>query len=255
MVTTNEATQLAESPYAASPGFGRAPRHVALIMDGNGRWAHARGLERLDGHRRGIDTVREILRASPELGVEYLTLYAFSTENWRRPPDEVAGLMALFRLYIRREADALHRDGVRVRFIGDPNRLEPDLREKMHELENRTRHNGRLTVAIAINYGGRAEIVDAARRLAEAVSRGEIAADAIDEDALNQAMTAPDMPDPDLIIRTSGEQRLSNFLLWQSAYSELMFVPEPWPDFTADAYRRAITAFGRRERRYGAMAQ
>ena len=224
-------------------------------MDGNGRWANARGLARLDGHRRGIETVREILRTSPKLGIEYLTLYAFSTENWRRPAEEVAGLMGLFRYYIREEAEQLHREGVRIRFLGDPSRLESDLCEKMRALEIRTRHNDRLNVTIAINYGGRAEIAAAARRLAERVARGEIDIDAIDEARFDLEIAVDDVPDPDLVIRTSGEQRLSNFLLWQSAYSELMFVPEPWPDFTAEAFRRAIAAYGGRERRFGAASR
>ncbi|MBX2854308.1 MAG: isoprenyl transferase [Rhodobacteraceae bacterium] len=254
MASLNQAVRREAASCTATAEQPRAPRHVALIMDGNGRWAHARGLRRLEGHSRGVDTVREILRASPELGVEYLTLYAFSTENWRRPKNEVDGLMNLFRYYIRREADQLDKDGVQVRFIGDSSRLAPDLQCEMAALVERTRENRRLVVAIAINYGGRAEIVDAARRLAEQAARGEIEAGEIDEAALTGALSAPDIPDPDLVIRTSGEQRLSNFLLWQSAYSELMFVPEPWPDFTADAFRRAIARFAGRDRRYGAVA-
>lgn len=230
------------------------PRHVAIIMDGNGRWAHARGLERLDGHRRGVQTVREILRAGPTLGIEYITLYAFSTENWRRPKTEVAGLMTLFRLFIRREAESLHREGVRVRFIGDASRLDPDLQAHMHELEERTRDNTRLTANVAINYGGRAELAAAARRLAARAAAGLMDLEDIDEDAISAELGCDEIPDPDLVIRTSGEQRLSNFLLWQSAYSELMFVPEPWPDFTSDAFRRAIEEFSGRERRFGAVS-
>ena len=254
MASLNHAVRREAASCTVTAEQPRAPRHVALIMDGNGRWAHARGLRRLEGHSRGVDTVREILRASPELGVEYLTLYAFSTENWRRPKAEVDGLMNLFRYYIRREADQLDHDGVQVRFMGDASGLASDLQKEMAALEQRTRNNKRLVVAIAINYGGRAEIVSAARRLAEQAARGEIEADEIDEAALNGALSAPDIPDPDLVIRTSGEQRLSNFLLWQSAYAELMFVPEPWPDFTAEAFRRAIARFAGRDRRYGAVA-
>lgn len=243
----------AASKDAAADAPKRAARHVALIMDGNGRWARARGLPRLAGHYRGVETVRALLKACPDLGVEYLTLYAFSTENWARPPAEVAGLMRLFRIYMRRDAEQLRADGVRVVFVGDPSPLDPDIQDSMRALEERTRENTRLTLAVALNYGARAEITAAARRLAHRVAAGALAADDIDETALQTELATREMPDPDLIIRTSGEQRLSNFLLWQAAYAELMFVPETWPDFTAERFKDALARFAVRDRRYGGL--
>lgn len=234
-------------------GDGAPPRHVAIIMDGNGRWATRRGLPRLAGHRRGVDALRAIVEASPELGVEVLTLFAFSTENWSRPEEEVSGLMSLVRRYLRREAAELAEKGVRVRFIGDRTALAPDIQALMTGLEERTRDNDRLTLAIALNYGGRGEIASAARRLAARAVAGEIAVDDIDEDAIGGALDTHDLPDPDLVIRTSGEQRISNFLLWQCAYAEFLFVDDLWPDFTPDAFARALSAFGARERRFGAV--
>ena len=231
------------------------PRHVAVIMDGNGRWAASRGLPRLEGHRRGARTVRRIVEACPEIGVETLTLYAFSTENWRRPVEEVSGLMDLFRGYLARETDELCRNGVRVVFLGEPEPLADDIRQMMREVERKTAEGRRLTVAMAINYGARAEIAGAARRLAAAVAAGELEADQIDEGAFDQALGhGVGLTDPDLVIRTSGEQRLSNFLLWQAAYSELMFVPEAWPDFNEQTLRQAAEAFARRDRRFGGVS-
>ncbi len=227
------------------------PRHVGVIMDGNGRWARARGLPRLEGHRRGAESVRAVIRACPDLGVEVLTLYAFSTENWRRPASEVAGLMELFRAYFLREADELEREGVRVTFLGDPRRLPGDVQEMMRMLEERTRHGRRLRLVVALNYGARAEIVSAARRLAERVAAGEIAVDDVDEAAFTTALDTADLPDPDLVIRTSGEQRLSNFLLWQAAYAEFIFLEETWPEVTRESFERAIAAFRTRDRRFG----
>lgn len=247
------ARDMRESDELATAASG-PPRHVAIIMDGNGRWARARGLPRLEGHRRGAEAVRAAIRAAGEFGVEHLTLYAFSTENWRRPRDEVAGLMGLFRLYMSREADGLVRDGARVRFLGDPAPLPSDIRAMMSDLESRTAGNDRIKLFIALNYGSRREIVDAARALAERVRRGEIDPSAIDEAALSAGLQTAGAPDPDLVIRTSGEQRLSNFLLWQAAYAELVFVPEPWPEFSAEVFARAIQAFGARQRRFGALA-
>ncbi len=239
-----------KGPVLATAG----PPHVAIIMDGNGRWASARKLPRLAGHRRGVDSVRAIVEACPDLGIEYLTLYAFSTENWKRPMTEVSGLMQLFRNYLQRESAQLNREGVRVRFIGDPMPLPPDIQRMMRSLEETTRHNVRLTVSIAINYGGRAEMVNATRRLAAKVAAGEMSPVDIDENALRRELFTEGLPDPDLIIRTSGEQRLSNFLLWQAAYSELVFAPELWPDFDRDAFARSLARYDGRNRRYGAVA-
>lgn len=229
------------------------PRHLAIIMDGNGRWAKARGLPRTAGHYRGAEAVRTVVRACGELGVGYLTLYAFSSENWKRPADEVRDLMGLLRLYLRREVAALDRDGVRVRVIGDREGLSEDIRRLIADAEERTRDNGGLTLTLALNYGGRAEIVAAARRLAREVKQGSLEADEIDEDRFAQELETAGMPDPDLIIRTSGERRLSNFLLWQLAYSELVFVPTYWPDFGREDLLQAIEDYQGRERRYGAV--
>ena len=238
---------------AADPVPG-GPRHVAVIMDGNGRWASARGLPRLEGHRRGARAVREIVEACPDIGVETLTLYAFSTENWRRPAEEVSGLMDLFRGYLRKETDELTRNGVRVVFPGDRAPLAEDIRFLMEEVERKTAEGRRLTVAIAMNYGARAEIARAARRIAAAAAAGEIEPDDVDETAFSAAMTQElALPEPDLLIRTGGDHRLSNFLLWQAAYAELMFVPETWPDFSAQHLRRAAEAFACRERRFGGL--
>lgn len=227
------------------------PRHIGVIMDGNGRWARSRGLPRLEGHRRGAESVRTVIRACPDLGVEVLTLYAFSTENWRRPADEVAGLMELFRLYFLREVDELEREGVRVSFLGDPAPLPADVQDMMRSLEERTRHGRRLRLVVALNYGARAEIALAARRLAERVAAGEMAADEVDEAALAASLDTADLPDPDLVIRTSGEQRLSNFLLWQAAYAEFIFLEETWPEVTRESFERAIAAYRTRDRRFG----
>lgn len=229
-------------------------RHVALIMDGNGRWATRRGLPRIAGHRQGMEALRAIVEACPDFGVEVLTLYAFSTENWKRSAEEVSGLMNLFRLYMRREAADLARRGAKVVFIGDREGLADDIRRMMAGLEERTATNDKLTLVIALNYGGRAEIAGAAKRLAAKVAAGEIDPDAVDEDALADQMDTANLPDPDLVIRTSGEQRISNFLLWQCAYSEFLFVDELWPDFDRAAFARALDTFGARDRRFGAVA-
>lgn len=230
-----------------------APKHVAIIMDGNGRWAKARFMPRLAGHRRGADAVRAVVKACPELGVEVLTLFAFSTENWRRSEEEVSGLMDLFRYFLRREMEPLHRENVRVRFIGDRSVLADDLRGLMAEIEEKTRANSLMTLVVALNYGARAEIAAAVRSLAEQVKSGELSPDQIDEAALDGALDTASLPDPDLVIRTSGEQRLSNFLLWQCAYSEFIFAPEAWPEFNGESLRRAIDAYRHRDRRYGAV--
>lgn len=229
------------------------PRHVAIIMDGNGRWAKARHLPRAAGHRKGVESVRTIVRAAAEFGIEYLTLFGFSSENWKRPETEVRDLMGLLRLYLRREARDLHEQGVRLRVIGDRSRLAPDIQKQLSEVEALTRDNTTLTLVIALSYGGRAEIVAATRRLAEEVRDGTLAPEGIDEEAVAARLFTADMPDPDLLIRTSGEKRISNFLLWQLAYTEFVFVDTLWPDFDREALLAALGEYGRRERRYGAI--
>ena len=229
-------------------------RHVAVIMDGNGRWATRRGLARLVGHRRGAARVREIVDICPRIGVEYLTLYAFSTENWKRAEAEVAGLMSLFRRYIIRETDKLHEAGVRVRFIGDRGRLDASLIELMAGLEEKTAGNTLLNLTVALNYGGRDELTRAVRTLCEDVAEGRVAPGDIFEDGIGYYLDTRYLPDPDLVIRTSGEQRISNFLLWQSAYAEYEFVPTLWPDFTAQEFAEIVEGSASRERRFGAAA-
>ncbi len=228
------------------------PRHVAIIMDGNGRWAKARGLPRIVGHQRGTEAVRRTVEAAGELGIDFLTLYAFSSENWKRPPAEVDDLMELLRLHLRRELARLHQNDVRIRCIGDRDRLAKNTVDLIEEAEDATRGNGGLTLVIALNYGAHAEILRAARALAEEVRAGRLASEDIDEDVFARQLHTTGVPDPDLVIRTSGEQRLSNFLLWQAAYAELVFMDTLWPDFTKDSLREAIHEFHRRERRYGA---
>jgi undecaprenyl diphosphate synthase len=234
-------------------GGGSVPRHVAIIMDGNGRWAKARGLPRAAGHRQGAEAARKVLRAAGEAGVECLTLYAFSSENWRRPEEEISDLMGLLRLYIGRELNALHKEGIRLKIIGDHTAFEPATAKMVDEAVAKTAGNTRMTLAIALNYGSRTELVNATRRLAECVASGEIAAEGIDEATVEAALDTADLPPLDLLIRTSGEQRLSNFLLWQSAYAELLFVDTLWPDFDGDSLRSAIAEFTNRERRYGGL--
>ena len=236
-----------------APGARRA-RHVAIIMDGNGRWAVERGLPRTAGHHRGVERVREIVRRAGESGLDVLTLFAFSTENWHRPTYEIAVLMALFRRYAVREVDELDASGVRVRFIGERDRLPRDLQRLMGQMEERTRGNDGLTLQVALSYGGRAEITAAARRIAEEVAAGTLAPEAVDQEALAARLWTGGVPDPDLVIRTSGETRVSNFLLWQAAYAEYAFVEECWPDFTAERLDALLAAHARRERRFGRIA-
>jgi undecaprenyl diphosphate synthase len=242
----------ADAPLSAQPLF-QAPRHVAIIMDGNGRWAAARGLPRVEGHRRGVEALRRTVRAAGELGVSYLTIFSFSTENWSRPVAEVSELMGLLRRFIRNDLADLHRSGVRVRVIGEREGLSGDIARLLSEAEDLTRGNTKLTLVVAFNYGARQEIARAVKRIGEAIARGELDADAVDAAAVSRFLDAPDIPDPDLIIRTSGEQRLSNFLLWQSAYSELVFVPTHWPDFDRATLEAAILDYRRRERRFGGL--
>jgi undecaprenyl diphosphate synthase len=233
---------------------GDTPAHVAIIMDGNGRWAARLGKPRLFGHKRGAETVRAIVEACPDHGVRYLTLFAFSTENWKRPREEVNGLMALFRRYIRKDAAELVSNGVRVRFIGERRRLASSLQDMMVSLEAQTLANDRLHLTIAIDYGGRDEMTRAARRLAEQVACGALAPAAVSEGTLASFLDTEGLPDPDLVIRTSGETRISNFLLWQAAYAEYFFVPECWPEFTALRFGEVLADFAQRERRFGAVS-
>lgn len=230
------------------------PRHVAIIMDGNGRWAQARGRPRLFGHHAGARRVRDIVSACPDLGVKYLTIFAFSTENWKRTQTEVAGLMNLFRRYIVKEMQALLRENVRVRFIGDRLRLDYKLRCLMDEAEELTRHCTGMNLTIALNYGGRDEVSRATRRLAQDVAAGRLDPADVDEETLPKYLDTCVLPDPDLVIRTSGEARISNFLLWQSAYAEYEFVDTLWPDFTPEIFTRLLRAYGARDRRFGAVS-
>jgi undecaprenyl diphosphate synthase len=227
------------------------PAHVAIIMDGNGRWAKARGLPRIAGHRAGAEAVRRTLTASVELGIRYLTLFGFSSENWKRPETEVSDLMGLLRHYIRGEIAELHRNGVRLRIIGERAKLPADIVSLIDNAESLTSDNDRINLSIALSYGGRAEIALAARRLAEDVAAGRLAPGAIDETAFAARLLTADIPDPDLLIRTSGEQRISNFLLWQCAYAELVFTPTLWPDFAKSDLEKALRDFHGRDRRYG----
>ena len=240
-----------QAPETTGGGGSRIPRHVAIIMDGNGRWAKARGLPRAAGHRQGAEAARKVLRAAGEAGVECLTLYAFSSENWRRPQDEINDLMGLLRFYITRELDALHREGVRLKILGDHSAFQDDVTKLVDQAVTRTAGNGRMTLAIALNYGSRAELVQAARSLAERAGRGEIRPDDIDEAMVDNSLDTSGLPPLDLLIRTSGEQRLSNFLLWQAAYSELLFVDTLWPDFDGDSLRSALADYSGRDRRFG----
>jgi undecaprenyl diphosphate synthase len=233
--------------------IAECPRHVAIIMDGNGRWAAARGLPRGEGHRRGVEALRRVVRGAGELGVRYLTIFSFSSENWSRPAQEIGDLFGLLRRFIRNDLAELHRDGVRVRIIGERAGLEPDIIALLTEAEELTRNNTRMTLIVAFNYGSRQEIAQAAQRLAEDVAAGKLDPKAITADALEAKLDTAGIPDPDLIIRTSGEQRLSNFLMWQAAYSEFVFVPVHWPDFDKAALRDAIDEYSRRERRFGGL--
>jgi undecaprenyl diphosphate synthase len=229
------------------------PRHVAIIMDGNGRWARGRGRPRTMGHRAGVDAVRRTIEAAGELGIEYLTLYGFSTENWKRPESEVSDLMGLLRLFLKRELSTLHKNGVKIRIIGDRSRFADDIRELLAKAEAQTRDNTLLNLTIALSYGARAEITQAVRDIAAKVAAGELSADEITEDLVEQSLSTAGMPDPDLLIRTSGEQRISNFLLWQSAYTEFVFEDVLWPDFDRSHLEKAIDNFAGRERRFGAV--
>jgi undecaprenyl diphosphate synthase len=227
---------------------------VAIIMDGNGRWAAERGLPRSEGHRRGMEAVRRTVDAAIDLGIETITLFSFSSENWSRPPAEVSFLFGLIRIFIRRDLAELHRNGVRISVIGERGNVPADIVGLIEEAETLTAGNRRLNMVVAFNYGSRGEIVRAVRRMAEDVKAGRLESSAIDEAALSRRLDTAAIPDPDLVIRTSGEMRLSNFLLWQAAYAELVFLPLYWPDFGADALRAAVKEFATRDRRYGGVA-
>ena len=228
------------------------PVHVGIIMDGNGRWAKRRGRPRIDGHRRGMEAVREVVKGSIALGVEYLTLYGFSIENWKRPAAEIRSLMGLLRLYLRQEIKDLDQQGVQVFFIGHRTLLPDDIVSLIEEAEDQTKDNTNLNLVVALSYGARQEIAAAAQSVARQVEAGELDVSDIDETVFMKHLETAGMPDPDLVIRTSGEQRISNFLLWQVAYAEFIFVDTLWPDFSEDDLRKAINEYHRRERRYGA---
>jgi undecaprenyl diphosphate synthase len=245
------ATEGAEDAALRAEGAAGVPRHVAIIMDGNGRWAARRRLPRAAGHRAGAEAVRKTLRAAAEAGVQVLTLYAFSSENWRRSEEEVADLKGLLAFYVEKELDELQREGVRLRLIGDPSPFGPQLVERLQRAVERTAGNDRLTLVVALNYGARAEIAAAARSLAAEVEDGKRAAGSIDELAIGDALATAGLPELDLLIRTSGEVRLSNFLLWQAAYAELLFVDTLWPDFDGAAFRDALEQYAGRQRRFG----
>ncbi|MEG9861088.1 MAG: isoprenyl transferase [Parvularculales bacterium] len=226
-------------------------QHLAIIMDGNGRWALQRNLPRLAGHRKGIETVKSVVQTAADLDIRYLTLYGFSIENWSRPVMEVNALMGLFRLYLSENLKTLHEKNVRLRIIGERTNLQPDIAELIEKAEEKTRHNNSYFLTIAFNYGGRREIAGAARQIAHAVAKGHLAPENVTESLFGQYMQTVDLPPPDLIVRTSGEQRLSNFLLWQSAYAELMFTDKFWPDFTSDDLIALVGEYQKRERRFG----
>ncbi len=244
----------ATDPRTADPSQ-RSADHVAIIMDGNGRWATSRGWPRLVGHRKGAERVKEIVRVAPDLGIRWLTIYAFSTENWKRSTEEVLGLMSIFARYIEREADRLSAEGVRMRFIGDRSRLDAKLQRLMLGIEARTAHHSRLNLTVAINYGGRDELVRAAARMCRDVAEGKLDPAKVDEAALVARLDTADLPDPDLVIRTSGETRTSNFLAWQAAYAEFEFTPTLWPDFTPAELKAILDDFAGRERRFGGVGK
>lgn len=231
------------------------PAHIAIIMDGNGRWAKARGLPRGAGHKAGVEALRRTVREAGDMGVKWLTVYAFSSENWSRPQTEVSELLGLLKIFIRRDLAELHQAGVRVRIIGERPSLKADLRALLDEAEGLTANNTGMTLVIAFNYGGRDEIARAAAKLAEAVQRGEIKPEEITPELFGTRLDTVGMPDPDLLIRTSGEVRLSNFLPWQLAYTELVFLPCYWPDFNTDQLKAAIAEYTNRERRFGGLIE
>ena len=242
------------SSKSSDPDAPRPAEHVAIIMDGNGRWATNRGWPRLVGHRKGAERVKEIVRCAPDLGIRWLTIYAFSTENWKRSTEEVVGLMSIFARYIEREADRLAAEGVRMRFIGDRTKLDARLRRLMDGIEARTASFTRLNLTVAINYGGRDELARATRAIAKGVADGRIKPEDVTDQLIAAHLDTADLPDPDLVIRTSGETRTSNYLLWQTAYAEYEFTPTLWPDFSPDELAQILSRFGNRKRRFGGVA-
>ncbi|MDI2090068.1 polyprenyl diphosphate synthase [Commensalibacter oyaizuii] len=228
------------------------PKHVAIIMDGNSRWAKAKGMPRIAGHREGAQSVKRCIKAAIHNNIEWLTLYTFSSENWRRTPEEVSDLTSLLKYYLKYEARQLHKEGIRVRIIGEIDRFDRKLQDEFSAIEQLTKKNNRLTLTLALSYGSRGEIVRAAQRIAEDIQQGNLTIDQVTENVFAKYLFAPDIPDPDMILRTSGECRLSNFLLWQSAYAELIFVDTLWPDFTENHFNAALETYVRRERRFGA---
>lgn len=236
-----------------SASVDNVPKHVAIIMDGNGRWAKSRGLSRTAGHQKGVETLRQVVRTAGEAGVKYLTLFAFSSENWNRPPEEVGFLMGLLKKFIKRDLDQLRDENVRVKIIGGRENLQSDILDLLIEAEDNTCTNDGLNLVIAFNYGARDEIARATKLIAQDVKNGILLPEDITEQRLSGYLDTRDIPDPDLIIRSSGEQRLSNFLLWQAAYAEFVFVPELWPDFTADVFHTALAQYNSRDRRFGAL--
>ncbi|MFT2215171.1 isoprenyl transferase [Rhizobium giardinii] len=239
----------------SNPLIRNVPTHVAIIMDGNGRWANSRGLPRTMGHRKGVEAVREAVRTAGEVGIRYLTLFAFSSENWSRPEAEVSDLMGLLKAFIRRDLADLHRQNVRIRVIGDKTNLRGDILPLLIEAEDTTRNNTGITLVIAFNYGSRDEMTRAMQAVAVDVAQGRLTADQITPECIASRLDTAGIPDPDLILRTSGEERLSNFLLWQAAYSELLFIPELWPDFSREVFLDALKAYAGRERRFGGLSQ
>ena len=229
------------------------PRHVAIIMDGNGRWASARGLPRSAGHKVGVDAVRRAVRAASDFGIEFLTIYSFSTENWTRPKTEVMFLLELLRRFISQDVAELHASGVKIQIIGDRANLDAKLVRMIEDAERLTAENTKLKLTVAFNYGSRQELVRAAQKIAAQVQSGTLNSDSITADTLSQALDTAGMPDPDLMIRTGGEERISNFLLWQCAYAEFVFVPEFWPEFNAEIFARAVAEYNARERRFGGV--
>jgi len=227
------------------------PRHVAIIMDGNGRWAKRQGKPRLFGHKNGVNSVQEIVECAGDLGVEVLTLYAFSTENWKRPADEVGGLMGLLKIYLQKELTKMVKNSIRLTCIGDITKLPKDVREVLENTMSQTANNTKLTLNLALSYGGRAEMIRAIQQISDEVCNGDLDASAIDESLIDSHLYTADLPDPDLLIRTGGEARLSNFLLWQASYAEIYFTDTMWPDFRRDAFCKAIEEFQSRERRFG----
>lgn len=247
----NMALQAIANP-APENGGAPVPKHVAIIMDGNGRWAAREGMSRSKGHRKGADAVREAIEGAVKSDVEYLTLYAFSSENWNRPEDEVNDLMGLLKMYLKKEVRTLRKEGVRLKVIGRRRTLSPEIVKLIDQAESSTKDNTRLTLVIALSYGSRDEITHAVQEIAQSVADGNLKPSDITEQTIQDKLFTRDIPDPDLIIRTSGEQRLSNFLLWQSAYTEFLFTPVLWPDFTQDTFTEALEQFQSRDRRYGA---